>query len=79
MGKIKGWKKLVFYNLLRPKRHTINYISTTGYGSVLIHCDYGTRVWNVSIKGKNIDKQKFNTKKEAITYAIKYMRANPNG
>ena len=76
MGKIKGWKKLVFYNLLRPKRHTINYISTTGYGSVLIHCDYGTRVWNVSIKGKN---KEFNTKQEALEYAYAYMRRNPNG
>ena len=74
MAKIKGWLQML------NQRDIINYVRTTGYGGVLIHYDYGKRYWNVSIKGKNIDEQtNFKTKKESLDYAIKYMRANPNG
>jgi len=37
--------------------------------------------WYVTIKCKSkyIRKQRFNTKSQAIAYAIKYMRSHPNG
>ena len=68
MGKIKGWNK-ISEDTWKHK-----------YGLKITIGNYDNNI----IKGQTVyvgyyPNKTFKTKKEAIAYAIKYMRANPNG
>ena len=71
MGKIKGWEKKGKDNWIQYSSHRIlirNRISIIGERSTIF----------LFIESPETIKT-FKTKKEAIAYAIKYMRANSNG
>ena len=71
MGKIKGWKKKGKDNWIQYSSHRIlirNRIFITGE----------RESYTLFIESPETIKT-FKTKKEAIAYAIEYMRRNPNG
>ena len=85
MGKIKGWTKfkvedkgkLITYKLIGEPEYYKDVRESHDiliYNQILNNKSIG---WGVS--SRMFGDKGFNTKKEAVDYAINYMRANPNG
>ena len=81
MGKIKGWTKT------RENKVGSRWISNAGRIIFVHTLTKSTGAWERNFIGVELmDKdttalldKEFNTKKEATSFAIKYMRSHPNG
>jgi hypothetical protein len=82
MGKIKGWERTIPSKKVRviDKRKTYNYVSNKGIKLIVIEYPnnngYGIRAEFDRILILN---KSFKTQKEALAYAINYMRSHPFG
>ena len=74
MAKIKGWKKIA------DEKGRVWYIRRYGVGYIKIEDLFVRNGWGVLVDTNKIRfMDEFKTKKQALKFAINYMKANPNG
>jgi len=79
MGKIKGWKELK-----RLPKSVRKWVNKNESESVTVAQNFNYKIWWFRVDNLNNPKiyhieAKYNTKKEAVARAMKYMRSHPNG
>lgn len=78
MGKIKGWKKKNYHTWTR-NNDTLEIIRIYNKRNDIVGYNIEIFLFETRISNARNITRNFKTKKQALAYAMKYMRSHPNG